>query len=100
MSTSIKVALNDIKVLSAKVLSNAGFGEAHAHAITEMLYTCQLDDCQSHGLYRLLMCNQTILAGKIDGHVMPTLENNDSAILRADARGVCPFWLSKEPYPN
>lgn len=87
MSSSIKVTLEDIKSLSNAILSKAGFSEAHTHAITEMLYTCQLDDCQSHGLFRLLMCNQTMQAGKIDGHALPTITDKDRAIVHADANG-------------
>ena len=86
MSTSVKIALTDITMLSIKVLSKAGYGEAHAHAIAKMLYTCQLDDCQSHGLFRLFMCSQTMQAGKIDGQVLPIFKDTDSAILHADAR--------------
>ena len=86
--TEIKqLGLQEIKTLSLSVLARAGYGEAHAQTIAEMLYTCQLDDCQSHGLFRLLMCAQTMQAGKIDGHIAPRIEVGDNAIVRADARG-------------
>lgn len=87
MSITVKIALADITTLSVKVLSKAGFGEAHAQAIAKMLYTCQLDDCQSHGLFRLFMCCQTMQAGKIDGQILPILKDTDSAVLHADACG-------------
>lgn len=87
MNTSVKIALNDVLELSITVLSKVGYGDAHARAIADMLYTCQLDDCQSHGLFRLLMCRQTMQAGKIDGHVLPVLGDSDTAVLHADARG-------------
>lgn len=87
MSTSVKVILSEIESLCIAVLSNVGYGDAHADAIAKMLYTCQLDDCQSHGLFRLLMCTQTIQAGKIDGQVLPTLKHSDNAMVHADAHG-------------
>lgn len=87
MDTSIKVTLEDAKSLCISVLKKAGYGEKHAYAIAEMLYTCQLDDCQSHGLFRLLMCCQTMRAGKIDGHILPTIKDSGDAILHADAQG-------------
>lgn len=91
MSAAVKIKLEDIKQLCIAVLSKAGYGEAHIHAIAEMLYTCQLDDCQSHGLFRLFMCNETMQAGKIDGQVLPTIaeggKNSISAILHANAHG-------------
>lgn len=87
MSTFVQINLDEIRSLSTQVLTGAGYGPAHADAIAEMLYTCQLDDCQSHGLFRLLMCVQTMKAGKIDGQVRPIVEPSDNAIVRVDARG-------------
>jgi len=82
-----QLSLPEIKSLSMSVLTHAGYGPAHAAAITEMLYRCQLDDCQSHGLYRLIMCNITMQAGKIDGFSEPTITASENAIVRADANG-------------
>lgn len=87
MSKTVKIALADVKTLGYDILAGAGYGDAHARSITDMLYTCQLDDCQSHGLFRLFMCIQTIKAGKIDGHAEPKITHPGKAIIRADARG-------------
>lgn len=87
MNTSIKIELSEIRALGIRILSKVGYGDAHARAIADMLYTCQLDDCQSHGLFRLFMCSQTMQAGKIDGHVLPTLSDSENAVLHADACG-------------
>lgn len=85
--TQKQLGLQDITDLGLSVLRHAGYGEAHAKAIADLIAACQLDDCQSHGLYRLLMCVQTMRAGQIDGHVAPQIAAGDSAIVRADARG-------------
>src|SRR3546814_15632425 len=37
----------------------------HARAIARVVVAGQRDDCQSHGLYRLLTVAQTIRAGKV-----------------------------------
>jgi len=87
MSKTVELTLSEVKSLSIEVLSKAGFGEAHSNAIANMLYTCQLDDCQSHGLFRLFMCIETMQAGKIDPQVLPKVDETDSAIVRADAQG-------------
>ncbi|MCJ8324206.1 MAG: Ldh family oxidoreductase [Rhizobiales bacterium] len=87
MSRFVKIELAEITNLSVKILSQAGYGDAHAHVIAKMLYTCQIDDCHSHGLFRLFMCCQTMQAGKIDGQVLPIINNSDNAIVHADARG-------------
>lgn len=87
MTTVQKLSLQEVKDLALSVLRNAGYGEAHADAIADMLYTCQLDDCQSHGLFRLFMCVQTMQAGGIDGHILPDVHLSDNAVVRADAQG-------------
>lgn len=87
MSTMVRIDLEDIRPLSLKALTHAGYGIAHARTIADMLYACQLDDCQSHGLFRLFMCVETMRAGKIDGHAEPMIEAADNAIVRVDARG-------------
>ncbi len=87
MTNTVQIALNDVKTLALNILSTAGYGKNHAEAIADMLYVCQLDDCQSHGLFRLFMCTDSMRAGKIDGHVEPRLSNASKAIVRADAGG-------------
>ena len=93
MNTSVKIALKDIQNLSLGILKNVGYGDAHAQAIADMLYTCQLDDCQSHGLFRLFMCRQTMQAGKIDGQVLAGsgLIAKRRFCTRMHA-AACPFW--------
>ncbi|NRB19795.1 MAG: Ldh family oxidoreductase [Rhodobacteraceae bacterium] len=87
MDETIRVGLEDLNGLSTRILTKSGFSDAHAGTISEMLSTCQIDDCHSHGLFRLLMCCQTMKAGKIDGRVLPVVAPSDSAIVRVDARG-------------
>ncbi|WP_323778880.1 Ldh family oxidoreductase [Leisingera sp.] len=100
MTTVRQIPLQEIKKLSLSVLGRAGYGQAHAQAISDMLYTCQIDDCQSHGLFRLLMCEQTMRAGKIDGHVQPHIVNGDAAIVRADARGGMSLLALEQALPT
>ena len=90
MSTMVRINLEDIRPLSLKALTHAGYGAAHARAIADMLYTCQLDDCQSHGLFRLFMCVKTMQAGKIDGHAEPAVEGTclGCAVIGAHAHRV------------
>lgn len=87
MHNTVKIPLEEVKSLAFNILTGAGYGKNHAETISEMLHTCQLDDCQSHGLFRLLMCVQTIKAGQIDGQVEPQIAHPAKAIIQADARG-------------
>lgn len=87
MSETTRISLEDVTQLSLDILTKLGFGKAHSAAISRMVFTCQLDDCQSHGLFRLLMCAETVRAGKIDKDVEPHLETSENAIVRVNARG-------------
>lgn len=100
MTPQKQLPLQEIKDLSLSVLQHAGYGGDHAQAISEMLYTCQVDDCQSHGLFRLFMCDQTMKAGKINGHVQPEIATTDTAIVRADAHGGMSLLAFEQALPQ
>jgi len=99
MTEKVQVALEEVRQLSERTLKKVGYGDPHAVAIAEMLYQCQRDDCQSHGLFRLLMCHQTMKAGKIDGHAMPQVYPSDGAIVRVDARNAMSLLGVNEAMP-
>ena len=85
MSNNITLSLEDVKTLSLSVLTQNGYSEAHASAITDVIYACQLDDCHSHGLFRLFMCAETMRGGQVDGHALPTITEPGPAVVKADA---------------
>lgn len=91
--------LQDITDLSLSVLGRAGYGAAHARAIADLITACQIDDCQSHGLYRLLMCVQTMRAGQIDGDAVPEVSTDETAVVRADARRGMSLLAFEEALP-
>lgn len=99
MDAQVRITLDEIKDICMRVLSRAGYGQAHAAAITQTLYSCQLDNCQSHGLFRLFMCLETIRAGKIDGHARPVLESSDTAVVRVDAQGAMSLLAFEQALP-
>ncbi len=70
-----ELPLDEVRALAARVLEHCGYASAHADAISDMLYRCQLDDCQSHGLFRLFMCATTMKDGKIDGAATPVIDS-------------------------
>lgn len=99
MSDEIQLEVSQIEPLCLQILLRAGYGPEHAVAIAENLKTCQLDDCQSHGLFRLMMCVQTMKSGKIDGHARPSLEKTDGGIVRVDAQGGMSLLAFKKALP-
>ncbi|MCV6823465.1 MULTISPECIES: Ldh family oxidoreductase [Halocynthiibacter] len=100
MADTVRINLNDIREISTEILEKVGYGRNHASAIADMLYTCQLDDCQSHGLFRLFMCHETMKAGKIDGNAEPVLAESDNAIVRVDARGAMSLLAVEKAMPH
>lgn len=85
MSEQITLSLDDIRTLSETVLVSNGFNQAHASAITDIIYTNQIGDCHSHGLYRLFMCVESIRSGRVDGTAAPTIIDAAPAVVRANA---------------
>ncbi|MFS8980346.1 Ldh family oxidoreductase [Cupriavidus necator] len=86
MSETVQLSLAEVRELSLNVLQRNGYSEAHSEAIADVIVAGQRDDCQSHGLYRLLVCVQTIRHGKVDGHAVPELVDQAASIVRVDAR--------------
>ena len=62
-----------------------GLSHAHAQAIGQVLVAGQRDDCQSHGLYRLLTCAHTIRTGKVVPDAIPTVIQSSPVITTVDA---------------
>ncbi len=87
MSETVKLTADEARNLCLTVLTSSGYASDHAEAIAETLITCQFDDCQSHGLFRLFMCADTMKSGKIDGMVKPSVAASDTAIVRVNAQG-------------
>lgn len=85
MSDNVTLGLAEMHELSETILIDNGFNKGHAHSITNIMYACQLDDCHSHGLHRLLMCVDSIKSGRIDGTAMPTITDAGPSVVRANA---------------
>lgn len=86
MSETVQLSLVEVRELALAVLETNGYSEAHSQAISNVIVAGQRDECQSHGLYRLLACVHTIRHGKVDGHAVPEIVDQAGAIVRADAR--------------
>lgn len=86
MSETVQLSLAEVRELALDVLRTNGYSEAHSQAIAQVIVAGQRDECQSHGLYRLLVCVHTIRHGKVDGHAVPQVVDQARAIVRVDAR--------------
>lgn len=85
MTDLLYLSPQEIETLSMRVLRHHGLSEAHAGAITRVVMAGQRDDCQSHGVYRILDCVRTIRKGKVNAAAEPRLRDGAGAIVRVDA---------------
>lgn len=85
MSDNVTLSLASMRELSESILVSNGFNQDHAQAITDVIYACQQDDCHSHGLYRLLMCVESIISGRVDGQASPEVVDAAPSVVKANA---------------
>ncbi len=94
-----KLTPDEMTQLCRHTLQSVGYAEPHVAAITRMLTTCQMDDCQSHGLFRLVMCHASAVSGQVDGAAVPRMDGGSDAVLRADACGGISLLAVQEGLP-
>jgi LDH2 family malate/lactate/ureidoglycolate dehydrogenase len=85
--TQHTLSLDEALSLSLTVLQKNGFSPEHAGAIARNIWTGQRDECQSHGLYRLLVCTHTLKGGKVSPDALPEVHDTAPGLVRVDAKG-------------
>lgn len=85
-SETVRLSLTEAYDFAFATLLRAGLGPDHARSIATLLTKSQGDDCQSHGLYRVLTCIQTLKYGKVDPHAVPVVRDTAPGIVTVDAR--------------
>jgi delta1-piperideine-2-carboxylate reductase len=83
---SILMSVEAVYDLAFRVLAAAGMSDAHAAAVAKVIAAGQRDECNSHGLYRLLITTHTLRQGRVSGTALPLLTEPTSAIVVADAQ--------------
>ncbi|MBS61897.1 malate/l-lactate dehydrogenase [Salinisphaera sp. T5B8] len=87
MSDTVELGLDEVDTLARQVLEGNGFAPAHVAAIADLLVRAQYDECQSHGLYRLLGMVAAREQGVVAGDTLPTVHDQAPAIVKVDAHG-------------
>lgn len=85
MNDTTDLSLAEARDLAEAVLAASGFSPAHGAAIARTILRAQIDDCQSHGLHRLLMCVRTAEAGKLSLDATPSVARVSPTIVKVDA---------------
>jgi delta1-piperideine-2-carboxylate reductase len=81
------LTLDEAFDLSMRILQGNGFSKDHALAITHNIWACQRDECQSHGLYRAIVCTHTLRQGRVSPDAVPEVVHAAPGLVRVDAKG-------------
>ena len=65
MTQTQRLTLEQAYELALKALRSNGFSAEHADAVAQNVTAGERDGCASHGLYRVLGCVRSLLAGKV-----------------------------------
>jgi delta1-piperideine-2-carboxylate reductase len=82
----IELPVGEARDLAYRTLTGNGLGADHARVLAESMTRAQGDDCQSHGLYRLIMCVNTLRAAQVAVDVEPQIHDHTPSVVIADAR--------------
>ena len=96
MSEEVTLPLDEVRRISIDVLRAGGLSDDHAHAIADVVYAGQRDECHSHGMYRLLGCVRSVKEGKVNPNAVPDVVDHAPAVVRVDARfGLSPLAFER-----
>lgn len=90
----VHLMLDEVHALCRDTLLAAGLAEPHAQAIARSITRAQVDDCHSHGLYRLIGYVSSVRSGKAERAALPVLSYATPVVLRVDAKhGFAPLAI-------
>ena len=83
----VQLSLDEVAALSRDILAHHGLAPRHVEAVTATIVAGERDECASHGIYRLLVCVNTLKAGKVVKDAVPVVHDVAPALVRVDAGG-------------
>lgn len=86
MSESVTLSLAQVHALAMDVLRHHGLSEPQAQAMARVMVAGQRDECHSHGLFRLLMCVQSLRGGQVNCDAEPLVTQRSAAVVAVDAQ--------------
>src|SRR5690349_19618129 len=85
--SDVLISLDEVANLSRAALTRLGLAEAHVEAVTATIVAGERDGCASHGIYRLLVCADTLKTGKVAKDAVPIVDDRAGGVVRVDAKG-------------
>lgn len=86
-TSDVLISLDEVATLSRAALTRLGLAEAHVEAVTATIVAGERDGCASHGIYRLLVCADTLKTGKVAKDAVPVVDDRAGGVVRVDAKG-------------
>ena len=87
MSASAMLSPQALMLDIEAIFLAAGLSAMQAAPLARVIAAGERDGCKSHGIYRIEGCLRTIGQGKVNPVAVPYLVQDDSAIVRVDAKG-------------
>lgn len=85
--STVRIPLSEVESLTRDILLRLGLAPDHAEAVTATIVAGERDGCASHGLYRVLVCAETLKANKVSRNAVPVVDDRAAGIVRVDAGG-------------
>ena len=83
---TVTLSLAELHTLALDVLRHHGVSEPHAQAMARVMVAGQRDACHSHGLFRLLMCVQSLRDGRVSRDAEPLVTQRSPVVVAVDAQ--------------
>ncbi|SES34332.1 Ldh family oxidoreductase [Rhizobium sp. NFR03] len=86
MTETVRLPLDEARALAVQALSHAGLSAEHCEALADTIMAGQIDECHSHGLYRVLSCVDALRKGQVNVAAVPEVMDQAPGIVRVDAK--------------
>ena len=86
MAQTITLGLEDARRFARDILQKNGLAPAHAEPLARSMARAEADECRSHGLYRLIMCVNTLKGTTLDPAAEPVIRDETASLVIADAQ--------------
>ena len=83
---TVTLSLAELHTLALDVLRHHGVSEPHAQSMARVMVAGQRDACHSHGLFRLLMCVQSLRDGRVSRDAEPQVTQRSPVVVAVDAQ--------------
>ena len=82
---NVVLSLVQLHELAFRVLSSNGLSIRQSEAMAKVLVAGQRDECNSHGVWRLIGCVKTLKMGKINAVAEPEINDVSPALVKVNA---------------